>query len=257
MEATSAFECSLCFEEYDEVNHCPRLLSCGHTFCCLCLQKILKNGCIECPQDRKSIFVAEGVHVLPKNFSLLDVISSKSMKAGNLCGSLCGVCHDEQHSAEWYCYDCKQAMCQVVAKTHCKLQACMNHTVVSLTDGINNHPSASALCEEHNQSYRYFDNECQRLICIDCFALSHSNHKCSSLNDAAASIKAEVLALCDEAEKNASKIRAANERVANVFECLRHHHNEAIQRLEDDFAQVRAFDLCGCCSGFPMRYASE
>ena len=32
-------ECPMCYELYDDVEHIPRNLNCGHTYCEFCLKK--------------------------------------------------------------------------------------------------------------------------------------------------------------------------------------------------------------------------
>ena len=81
LSSEEVLECSLCYERYDDNKRCPRLLSnCGHTFCTHCLEQLLKDGTISCPQDRKDIHVTAGVGGLPKNFALLDVLLASSHK---------------------------------------------------------------------------------------------------------------------------------------------------------------------------------
>ena len=68
-------ECSVCYSPYDEATHCPRLLTCGHTFCHECVSEVLVNGKVICPIDRATMKV-ERAEMLPKNHSLLNLDTS-------------------------------------------------------------------------------------------------------------------------------------------------------------------------------------
>jgi hypothetical protein len=37
-------QCSICVEEYDQKDHRPLSLHCGHTFCHQCVKKMYQNG---------------------------------------------------------------------------------------------------------------------------------------------------------------------------------------------------------------------
>ena len=54
-------ESPICRELYDHQNLFPRLLSCGRTFCSSCLENLLKNNSISCPDCRKTGSIPTGV----------------------------------------------------------------------------------------------------------------------------------------------------------------------------------------------------
>ena len=68
-------ECSICFEHYNDESKCPRLLSCGHSFCSSCLERLLHGNTIDCPTCRNPGSVPTGVEGLLKNFALLDIVN--------------------------------------------------------------------------------------------------------------------------------------------------------------------------------------
>ncbi|KAG7177614.1 uncharacterized protein LOC121861490 isoform X2 [Homarus americanus] len=49
MQKNSAALCNLCGATYDEWQHKPKILSCGHTFCCDCLMSIALDIEVKCP----------------------------------------------------------------------------------------------------------------------------------------------------------------------------------------------------------------
>lgn len=63
--------CWLCCEIYDDQNFLPRLLSCGHTFCSSCLENLLKNNSISCPECRTTASVPVGFVGLTKKLCII------------------------------------------------------------------------------------------------------------------------------------------------------------------------------------------
>lgn len=68
----AAATCSICYESYDGNARCPRILSCGHTYCqhCLTQMRQLKRK-IECPMHCKDREPVDSVTSLVKNYALL------------------------------------------------------------------------------------------------------------------------------------------------------------------------------------------
>ena len=61
MASAQVTESPICRELYDHQNLFPRLLSCGRTFCSSCLENLLKNNSISCPDCRKTGSILTGV----------------------------------------------------------------------------------------------------------------------------------------------------------------------------------------------------
>lgn len=79
-------ECTICLEPYSEVEeHCPRVLSCGHSPCQGCLNELprhwsdsaSRNCLIRCPECNQWVKLPlQGASGLPKNIQLLRLIPS-------------------------------------------------------------------------------------------------------------------------------------------------------------------------------------
>ncbi|XP_047095447.1 E3 ubiquitin-protein ligase KEG-like [Lolium rigidum] len=71
--------CSLCTTCYDEDEHAPLLLHCGHGFCRACLARVLATSpgaaAIACPRCRHHTAVGNSVSALRKNYPILSLLS--------------------------------------------------------------------------------------------------------------------------------------------------------------------------------------
>ena len=80
----SSSECSICLEEYgdnDKSENAPKVLSCGHTFCCKCIKKKMEkdNNQIICPVDRTKD--NRTFKEIPFNRAIYDLILEKQQKS--------------------------------------------------------------------------------------------------------------------------------------------------------------------------------
>ncbi|XP_078442158.1 protein kinase KEG [Wolffia australiana] len=70
--------CSLCHGKYDEGEHTPLLLHCGHGFCRSCLSRMFSTSAdttLTCPRCRYPTVVGNSVLALRKNYPLLSLLS--------------------------------------------------------------------------------------------------------------------------------------------------------------------------------------
>ena len=80
----SSLECSICLEEFgdnDKSEKAPKVLSCGHTFCCKCIKQKMKkdNNQIICSVDR--IKDKRKFEEIPFNRTIYDLILEKQQKS--------------------------------------------------------------------------------------------------------------------------------------------------------------------------------
>lgn len=74
--------CSICQNKYNQDQHCPLLLQCGHTYCTNCIHTLFTNSThttLPCPKCRHVSFIANSVQSLNKNFAVLELIHSSSV----------------------------------------------------------------------------------------------------------------------------------------------------------------------------------
>ncbi len=98
--------CQVCYEEFNQEMHLPRLLPCSHTTCHSCLEHLVRQTPqqIRCPQCRSSHRVGqEGVKSFPQNKYILHNINSSRTS---------DKCDEHKKELVLYCKDpCKEAIC--------------------------------------------------------------------------------------------------------------------------------------------------
>ncbi|XP_068696606.1 tripartite motif-containing protein 2-like isoform X1 [Montipora foliosa] len=239
--SSESLECSICREKFDDQQHCPRLLpGCGHSFCTSCLQSLLKKNAINCPTCRSTVFVPTGVASLPKNFALLDILLTLPHKENDDL-HLCQICDNEKHPATSCCLDCKEYMCKDAARLHTRQKVARDHCVVSLEDLKANPKLAAvsdAFCPEHNDQFRFFDENCGHVVCRDCVTLKHQGHKCLSLAEAASKYRKEMDKLSHEAIALAEKVKAGEARLNEATDDLKQEYANTIADIQSTFKRL-------------------
>ncbi len=74
--------CAICFEEYSQDSHIPRILPCIHTVCEPCLKSLIERTPqrITCAECRKRHYVGrKGVHTFQQNQYILGFLRSQKM----------------------------------------------------------------------------------------------------------------------------------------------------------------------------------
>ncbi|XP_072169874.1 E3 ubiquitin-protein ligase TRIM71-like [Diadema setosum] len=166
-------ECPICLTLFNQ----PKSLTCSHTFCKDCLQRIfqtrLSRQTITCPICRKETPVPGGnVSKLQTNAplnSLVDEVKTKN--------PICTVCEtDENLPAVSYCQDCGKYMCESCEKTHSNWKLVSNHKVVAMREVLSGKVPLERRrkCKKHpNDDEEYFCTKCREYICGKCGMVRH------------------------------------------------------------------------------------
>ena len=177
--------CGLCLDVWTE----PRTLSCLHTFCVACLEKLIdqtgQRGYIDCPSCRTHIQVSEGgAQQFQKAFiwnSMKDTVDKfKALQLDHKPN--CTSCQEEgkQTDATHVCIDCMQTLCTACLNSHNKfisdhkVMACdhidskeLNSMLKSKDDKCQNHPE---------KKIKFYCMTCCDLLCTTCAIAGHEGH---------------------------------------------------------------------------------
>lgn len=100
-------DCPSCFDLYDEEERCPRNLPCGHTYCELCLDKILAlTGKLECPVCRIKL----PPKIVPSQLSKNYIAASLALKQRELQKKLL-FCQLHREPMKLFCENCQENIC--------------------------------------------------------------------------------------------------------------------------------------------------
>ena len=224
-------ECLVCREVYDNQNLCPRMLSCGHSFCTRCLDRLFteERDKFRCPTCRVKVNVSKaGVAGLPKNFALLSIFDVKPQQESLFD---CEVC-DDKHPAIFWCFNCKEDMCKAAAGIHTRSKATRDHQLISLESA-----TATEFCSEHSEPFRLFDKTCGDVVCRGCIKLYHKGHECVSLAEAASNCRQEMQELATKVNAR-SDVKTAEARVKKANLDMKKAYEEQEAQIHSLFREV-------------------
>ncbi|XP_070556568.1 tripartite motif-containing protein 2-like [Ptychodera flava] len=211
--------CPVCLEQCDN----PKILPCYHTFCQLCLEKLVeKTQRLDCPSCQTSVQLPEGgVTDLDNNFfmnSMLEVVKKRTEEAADQSESEseCEFC--EETEASVFCVDCEQYYCDKCAqKIHKKLKLAATNLHEILTTGeyktkIRKRPStvrAYESCKVHPKNeMKYYCDTCKIPICSECTIIDHRapDHSHRYLQEVADECNKELSVLVEKLKMKAREV---------------------------------------------------
>ncbi|XP_072163692.1 uncharacterized protein [Diadema setosum] len=225
-------ECPICLTLFNQ----PKLLTCSHTFCKGCLERVYQTQpsqqTITCPVCRKGTPVPSGdVSKLQTNVplnSLVDEVKTKN--------PICTVCEmDEKPPAVSYCQDCAKNMCKSCERAHSAWKPVSNHEVVPISEVLSGkvplrrrlkckkHPSADEDC---------FCIHCRENICSTCGMLEHmqAGHQL----ERAAVHEENVMKNIKELQELAKSKKTTIENHIDCIETQRNEITTMMRKLNDD-----------------------
>ena len=234
MASPKVLECLVCCDIYDDQNLCPRMLSCGHSFCTSCLQRLLTvDEKIPCPTCRVEVNVSQdGVAGLPKNFALLSIFDVKPQQEEGESLFDCEVC-DDKHPAIFWCFNCEEDMCKDAAHFHTRSKASRDHQLISLES-----VTATELCSKHSEPIRLFDEACGHVVCSGCIKLDHQGHNCLSLAEAASKCRQEMQEFATKVNARSEVIKTAEARVEQANLDMKKAYEEQQAQIRSLFREV-------------------
>ena len=123
--------CTICFEAYgDSEDRVPRLLPCTHTFCSSCVERLILNNRIVCPQDNQKYKALKGATSFPQNRYILRPVKENLNSIDEF-----ETCERHNRLKTLYCKDvgCNRPICQL-----CMLQNHKTHKVEDIMEVIEN-----------------------------------------------------------------------------------------------------------------------
>jgi len=177
-------DCSVCLDQYQK----PKLLGCMHTFCEPCIEKLIQNGAISCPQCRHVSKVPNGVSGLSTNYIAQNIIEKlKTSARGNQ-----PCCHDCANGipATNHCKNCVLNLCKDCTNYHQRCVRFVGHCIVAVSTVSQESVNQVRYCAKHKELLKYFCENCKVVVCNDCMISNqHKEHSISLLAEATTKAK--------------------------------------------------------------------
>lgn len=107
--------CKICLDSYDELERIPKLLSCHHSFCMLCLTTVSnQQKMITCPTCRdKTVLPPGGVSKLQTNFYVAQMkeVIDKSSEIRDKSLEKLPSCAKHEKALDLFCSTCERSLC--------------------------------------------------------------------------------------------------------------------------------------------------
>ncbi|EEC05533.1 RING finger-containing protein, putative [Ixodes scapularis] len=260
LRSLTGFGNGTCLCTYDGGERSPKLLSCSHTVCRSCLERLAvatgarEGGCLRCPICREAVPLPEpGVGALPPSFlvnQLLDLVASRRREVVPKCATHPGA------PELLFCESCDQAFCGVcLGDAH----ADSRHTVVPFSIAVKRMSeillykgpeaggtmTASTLVETVSLNYEDFSESfltCSTCLCTydggerspKLLSCSHTAQLCLNKLDAAVeAVGTEIAQLDQSAEEVTDQVEASFREVQDLLEQRRKTLLAALQALWD------------------------
>ena len=188
--------CPVCFEAYSETENIPRILPCHCTLCHLCVEKLLKDDKLQCPQDRQKHSAASGVKSFPQNKYVLKHLKSVS-KRENSSFENC-----KEHGMDKVLF-CKHQECQSAICATCMAKKHSTHPVGNILEETKNllTTKVATLVEglkSHNETLLKAQKQVEK-ICVDSIKVMQTQKEsmCTSFHDKFVGNEEKQKVLCD------------------------------------------------------------
>ena len=198
--------CEHCKNVYQD----PRILSCLHSYCLQCINKIHVQGTtsITCPSCNHPTPLPEGgVASLPPNIRLKE--EAEQVKILQQLVStplpLCESCEDDNSVSVAYCKDCDKVLCQDCWKVHKKAIMSRSHSTYDIddlkkksrSDLLKILPSSTPfvpLCPDHdNEMLDFYCTQCAVPVCDKCSTGRHKGHPVEEVSQQVLQNKKQIL----------------------------------------------------------------
>ena len=218
------------------INKQPRLLSCGHTFCTPCLQKLSAGKTVNCPKCRSPTRLPPaGVQALSKNTDI-NKMREREQELSARNETFCQMCKNRDAEVEFSCTSCsKRLICQECYNKHKRIPALKTHNVLPIEETLPAEQTHEN-CTEHGEFLEYFCLQCEEAICVTCTCDPQHEEHCYQTVDFKTGLK-ELKALmnrvCEEIKQNANKVEECAEILKQETDSIKEYKETLSAKCEE------------------------
>ncbi|XP_065884591.1 tripartite motif-containing protein 2-like [Dysidea avara] len=245
-KAALNLSCPVCFQVFKN----PKYLPCYHSYCEQCLEKMVVQSKITCPECRKEATIpAGGVKELANNF-LINRLVDELIRKRKVEGEeevKCENC-EEDDPVVTYCPDCSSFLCHVCNEVHKRAKLSRGHGVIPLTelrsskrDSIVLPKCKIPMCKKHSIELLFFCKTCEELMCMYCIK-EHAGHEYDTVDRIAGSCREElqkatapieemVEQLCMVHEKVDESRKEVRKQGEDINKEIDRHYNDIMQKI--------------------------
>ena len=242
-ESVTNTKCSLCHDTYT----IPKVLSCFHTFCQPCLEKILESpDKVACPTCGAQTYLSSvGVAGLLPDFAVSNVLEATAIDS--TAALSCTGCKSSDTNAVARCFDCANFLCTHCVMAHKFMHCFEGHRVLSLTELHNTKEDVKVVekplyCTKHrSEVLRFFCKTCDVPICKECSLVEHSRgHEYDYLSEVTHREVEALQQLAAKAKSKASEMRTLTKNIEHSSNGLQVHYHKAENEINDTFNFYRS-----------------
>ena len=228
-------------------------MPCLHSFCKKCLEQQLEEqgssaGSIKCPTcDTVSTLPSGGVASLPSNHWLahqaeVSTYQQKIEDGGNIPCERC--LKKTSGAAVAFCCNCCLFLCSSCQEDHQSWREMASHELVSVGEKKTNSksiilPRKPLMCVKHTkEELKFYCDTCQCLICRDCIAMEHNDHKRVYPEDVTAKEKESLMETLQEAEDAIAKLEAATTSRDDMKKLIEIRKDEVNEKITQEFKMI-------------------
>ncbi|XP_063951895.1 E3 ubiquitin-protein ligase TRIM33-like [Lytechinus pictus] len=172
---TQSLECPVCLTTFTD----PKILSCSHTYCKVCLEKLLESHgddqMIRCPVCRDYTQVPnQDVSKLPASLAFRNLIEDVKNQH-----QICTNCDSEDKpKAVVYCQDCGNYLCITCHNMHSQWKSFVDHEIIAMSEISSGKVSIRRYrkCRKHlKEDEECFCSNCKRFTCFRCAVMEHKD----------------------------------------------------------------------------------
>ncbi|OQR73851.1 B-box type zinc finger protein-like [Tropilaelaps mercedesae] len=248
-QPTESTKCGLCHDTFT----IPKVLSCLHTFCQPCLEKVQ-----ECPEKMKcpqcgveTALPGAGVVGLLSDYAISNMLESAALDSGS---PSCTSCKSKESGAIARCFDCANFLCPNCVMAHQFMHCFEGHRVMTLGE-LQSSKDAQAggdsscksdkpvSCLRHkNEPLKFFCHTCNLPICKECTLLDHPKglHDFDLLVEVAPKHVEGLVHLIDEGRSKSHDLKTQLKNTEQGQQRLQMAYQKAQSEVSDTFQFYRS-----------------